>query len=110
MKDRERIIGRVVYKNDVNEIYPKFTILSPEPFLEGVFESWDELDAGVGEDEEIFEPLSYGLGSKTNLMYVKTEEGTFLFSYILTDIRWGSEVVIFSDEVDFEGNTLLSGF
>jgi hypothetical protein len=107
--DKKRIRGQVVYKDSVNDFYPKFTILSEEPFLQDVFESWEALDAGTTAEEEIFEPLEQGLGTRTDIMYVKTERGTFIFVYWAEDITWGSEVVSFEDPVDFEGNIYTEG-
>lgn len=108
VNNRERIRGRVVTKNNVNGIYPKFTVINEEPFLQAVFETWESLDSSVSPSEEVYEPLKTGLGTVTDTMYVKTEYRTFMFIYGANEITWGSEVVTFGDPVTFAGDTPLN--
>lgn len=99
-----RVRGRISFLEDVNTIFPKFLVLSEEPFLDRVIESVEEL-AGIGDTERIFEPIEVGLGVKSEVMYVKSKNRTYLFSYkIEDDIRWGSNVVNFAGNVNFNGD------
>ncbi len=102
-----RIRGRISSKEETNNIYPKFLVLNENPFLQSVILNPTELD-GVDESERIFEPIEIGLGIKSEVMYVKDEivnKRTYLFSYpIETEIIWGSYVVSFDQNVDYEGN------
>lgn len=99
-----RIRGRISKAEDANNIFPKFLVLNEEPFLEQIIESVEEL-AEVDDEERIFEPVELGLGVKSKLMYVKENQRTYLFSYpIVGDISWGSSIVTFVDNIDFEGN------
>ena len=102
---RYRIRGRITNRDEVNNFYPKFLVESEEPFLYDTLLSPDDLEL-VEEGERVFEPVEEGLGLKSEVMYVKDKPNrTYLFSYpIETDITWGSWVVSFDQNVDFEGN------
>lgn len=109
MAKKQRIRGHIVTKANVNTIYPKFTVINESPFLQEVFETWEALDLAVSPSTEIYEPLETGLGTRTDTMYVKTKNRTFMFIYGINEITWGSEVVTFGDPANFLGDTLLEG-
>lgn len=100
-----RIRGRIAIKEEANNFYPKFIVVNEEPFLYDTIFTPDEVEE-LDEGERVFEPIENGLGVKSEVMYVKDKPNrTYLFSYpIETDITWGSWVVSFDQNVDYEGN------
>lgn len=98
-----RILGRVVTKDDINSLFPKFRILDDEPFTYETYYNIIELD-GLDVSERLFEPTKPGLGIIREIMYVPTNLRTYLFSVPVTsELTWGSETVTFTAGVDFNG-------
>lgn len=104
-----RIRGRVTDKNNLNTFYPKFKVVNEVPFLQETYETFEDLDNNSTVEDDIFEPTESGLGTRATVMYVTTNQRTFMFIYKLEEITWGSEVVSFSDPVNFLGETLTEG-
>lgn len=104
MGDREtRVLGRKTVKDEINDVYPKFVLESEIPFLYKTILDSSELDEFDG-DHIVYEPLVRGLGLDREIMYVKSGERTFLFSFpVIQDIRWGSTFVKFSDNRNYKG-------
>lgn len=105
--DRDfRILGRVVTKSGINSIFPKFRIVSEEPFAYETYYSVNDI-LPLEDSALIFEPTKDGLGITREIMYVATSSRTYLFSVdAVGDITWGDETITFNYGVNFNAQVI----
>jgi len=100
------IKGREILRNQKNSIYPKFYILGRDRtgFLTEVLETEEIFDIyNFNNGDLIYEPIEGGLGVFSSLLLVNTDERSYVFEYPNSDIRWGSTIVCFLDDFNYNG-------
>lgn len=105
--ETHRIKGRRASNtNQVNGIYPKFTLNKVTNQVEDYILSPSDLSA-FPTNTMIYEPTEPGLGTLSNTMYVVNGRKTYLFHYTIDEEpTWGSYIVVFNDWMNFAGEVL----